>query len=102
MLRNLKYKTISNSEILQSGIVLRGKGQKSVIIGSLGLPPTPEHQFYFLIKLENYRVDLLLCRDQLKKTPTKLCRLSLQVTNMMLLFLLHKVLHRKLQLCVKC
>lgn len=68
MLRNLKYKTISNSEIPQSGTVLRGKGQKSEIIASLGLPPISEHQFHILIKFENYRVDILLCRHQLKKT----------------------------------
>lgn len=56
MLRNLKYKTISNLEIPQSGIVLSAKRQNSEIIseiiGSRGLPPTPEHHFYILIKLE--------------------------------------------------
>lgn len=106
-LGKVKYKTISNLEILQSRIVLRGKRKNSEIIseiiGSLGLPPTSEHHFYILIKLE-----LFSCFVELswKKNPKNEQRtvpiLSLKVTNMLLLFLLHKVLQRKLQLCIKC
>lgn len=75
-LRNVKHKTISNLEIPQSGIVFRAKGKNSErtseIIGSSGLPPTPEHHFYVLIKPE-----LVSCFVELTwKNPqnyTKIC-----------------------------
>lgn len=42
MLGYLKHKNIPNYEILQSGIILNGKEQKSETIANLRLLPAPE------------------------------------------------------------